>query len=112
MIERSRQRLKQISKISVSADRTQWDRYVNLAVIAQNMTYHQTLECTPTEMFQGRVPYNALDSSFSNPLSSPRNATDVQLLVVNLSSNFEETHENIIEAFHKNEAYRKRKHRH
>ena len=40
MIERSHQRLKQILKINVFADRPQWDRYVNLAVTAHNTTYH------------------------------------------------------------------------
>ena len=69
IIERSRQRLKkQISNMSVSADRTQWDRHVNLTVMAHNMTYHQTLKRTPTEIFQGRVQYNALDSNFSGML--------------------------------------------
>ena len=40
MIERSHQRLKQILKMNVSADRPQWGRYVNLAVMAHNTTYH------------------------------------------------------------------------
>ena len=61
MIEKSHQKLKQILKINVSADRPQWDRYVNIAVMAHNTAYHQTLKCTPTEICHGRVPYNALD---------------------------------------------------
>ena len=100
MIERSHQRLKQILKINVSADRPQWDRYVNQAVMAHNTTYLQTLKCSPTEVFHGRVPYNALDLKFGNPLSSPRNATDTQSLVDNLNAKFKETHTNIILAFH------------
>ena len=109
MIERSHQKLKQILKINVSADRPQWDRYVNLAVMAHNTTYHQTLKCTPTEIFHGRVPYNVLDLKFSNPLSGSRNATDVQSLIDNPNSKFKETHANIIKAFHKYKAYYDRK---
>ena len=109
MIERSHQRLKQILKINVSADRPQWDRYVNLSVMAHNTTYHQTLKCSPTEVFHGRVPYNALDLKFGNPLSPPRNATDTQSLVDNLKTKFKETHTNIIRAFHKYKAYYDRK---
>ena len=110
MIERSHERLKQILKINVSADRPQWDRYVNLAVMAHNMTYQQTLKCSPTNVFHGcGVPYNALDLKFGNPLSLPRNATDTQSFVDNLIAKFKETHINISRAFHKYKAYYDRK---
>ena len=82
---------------------------VNIAVMAHNTTYHQTLKCTPTEIFHGRVPYNAVDLKFSNPLSLPRNAIDTQSLVDNLNSKFKETHANIIKAFHKYKAHYDRK---
>ena len=72
MIERSHQRLKQILKTNVSVDRPQWDRYINLAVMAHNTTYHQTLKCSPTEVFYGRIPYNALDLKFGNPLATEK----------------------------------------
>ena len=109
MIERSLQRLKQILKINVSADCPQWDRYVNLAVMARNSTYFQTLKCSPTEVFHGRVPYNALDFKFSDPLSTQRNTTDTQSLVDNLNAKFKEIHTNIIRAYHKYKAYYDRK---
>ena len=109
MIERSHQRLKQILKTNVSVDRPQWDRYVNLAVMGDNTTYHQTLKCSPTEVFHGRIPYNALDLKFSNPLNLPRNAVDTKTLVDNLNAKFKETHTNIVRAFHKYKAYYDRK---
>ena len=109
MVERSHQRLKQILKINVSADRPRCDRYVNLAVVAHNTTYHQSLKCSPTEVFHGRVPYNALDLKFSNPLNLPRNTVDTKTLVDNLNTKFKETHANIIKAFHKYKAYYDRK---
>ena len=77
--------------------------------MAHSTTYHQTLKCSPTEVFHGRVPYNALDVKFGNPLSPPRNATDIQSLVDNLNVKFKETHTNIIRAFRKYKAYYDRK---
>ena len=109
MIEGSHQKLKQILKINVSADQPQWDRYVNLAVMAHNTTHHQNLKCTPTEIFHGCVPYKVLDLKFSNPLSGSRNAAVVQSLINNLSSKFKETHANIVKAFRKYKAYCDRK---
>ena len=77
--------------------------------MAHNTTYHQTLKCSPTEVFHGRVPHNALDLKFSNPLNPPRNAVDTRTLVDNLNSKFKETHTNIVRAFHKYKAYYDRK---
>ena len=41
MVERSHQKLKQITKINISADSPQW--HVNMAVMAHNTTYHQAI---------------------------------------------------------------------
>ena len=60
-------KLKKILKIHVNVDRPQWDRYVDIAIMAHNTTYHTYLKCSPTEIFHGRTPYNALDLKYSNP---------------------------------------------
>ena len=77
--------------------------------MAHNTTYHQTLECSPTEVFHGCVPYIAIDLKFGNALSPPRNATDTQSFVDNLKAKFKETLTNIIRAFHKYKAHYDRK---
>ena len=51
MVERFHQRLKQILKINVSADSPQWDKYVNLSVMAHNTTYHQLPSVHHAECF-------------------------------------------------------------
>ena len=109
MVERSHQRLKQILKINISADSPQWHKYVNMAVMAHNTTYHQAIRCTPTEIFHGRVPFNALDVKFGNPLTEQRNTTDVTGILDNMNKKFQQTHDNIIEAFHKYKNYYDRK---
>ena len=67
MVERSHAKLKKILKIHVNGDRPQWDRYVDIAIMAHNTTYHTSLKCSPTETFNGRTPYNALYLKYSNP---------------------------------------------
>ena len=109
MVERSHQKLKQILKIIISADSPQWNKHVNMAVMAHNTTYHQAIRCTPTEVFHGRIPFNAIDVKFRNPLTEPRNTTDVTGLLDNINKKFKQTHENIIEAFHKYKNYYDRK---
>ena len=64
MVERTHAKLKKILKISVNADRPQWDRFVDIAIMAHNTTYHDSLKCSPTEIFHGRTPYNPLDLQF------------------------------------------------
>ena len=49
MVERTHANLKKILKISVNADRLQCDRYVDIAIMAHNTTYHDSLKCSPTD---------------------------------------------------------------
>ena len=41
--------------------RQQWHKYLPLAVLNYNTTYHATLRCKPSRIFHGRIPYNILD---------------------------------------------------
>ena len=109
MVERSHQKLKQILKINVAADSPQWDKYVNLAVMAHNTTYHQSLKCTPSEVFHGRVPFNALDLKFSNPLQSRTQDTDLTKLVDQVNEKYKQVNDNILQAYHKYKRYYDRK---
>ena len=38
-----------------------WHKYVQIAVMIYNTTYHETLGCEPSTVFHGRIPYNVLD---------------------------------------------------
>ena len=38
-----------------------WHKYVQIAVMNYNTTYHETLGCEPSTVFYGSIPYNALD---------------------------------------------------
>ena len=38
-----------------------WHKYVQIAVMNYNTSYHESLGCEPTTLFHGRIPYNILD---------------------------------------------------
>ena len=38
-----------------------WHKYVQIAVMNYNTTYHETLGCEPSTVFHGRIPYKVLD---------------------------------------------------
>ena len=109
MVERSHQKLKQILKINNSADSPPGDRYVNIAVMAHNTTYHQSLKCTPSEVFHGRIPFNALDLKFGNPLKCETTETDITRLVDQVNEKYRQVNDNILQAYHKYKRYYDRK---
>ena len=107
--ERNHQRLKQILKINVATDSPQWDRYVNFAVMAHNTTYHSSLKCTASEVFHGRVPYNALDLKFRNPVEMQDKTTKISKIVDHMNEKYKVICTNLVEGFHKYKSYYDRK---
>ena len=60
-LERTHASLKTNLKMASGDYRRQWHKYLPLAVLNYNATYHATLGCEPTRIFHGRIPYNILD---------------------------------------------------
>ena len=110
MVERSHAKLKKILKIHVNVDRPQWDRYVDIAIMAHNTTYHTSLKCSPTEIFHGRTPYNALDLKYSNPERRvDTKFGDVNQILNRMNEIYRNNTDNIVAAYHKYKAYYDRK---
>ena len=110
MVERSHAKLKKILKIHVNVDRPQWDRYVDIAIMAHNTTYHASLKCSPTEIFHGRTPYNALDLKYSNPERRvDTKFGDVNEILDRMNEIYRDNTDNIVAAYHKYKAYYDRK---
>ena len=38
-----------------------WHKYVQIAVMNYDTSYHESLGCEPTTVFHGRIPYNIPD---------------------------------------------------
>ena len=61
ILERTHTSVKTSLKISTGERRSMWHKYVQRAVMNYNTSYHESLGCEPTTVFQGRIPYNILD---------------------------------------------------
>ena len=48
-------------KIETGERRSVWHKYVNIAVLSYITSYHTSIECEPSIVFHGRVPYNVLE---------------------------------------------------
>ena len=61
LLEASHASIKQTLKIETGERRTLWHKYVSIAVLNYNTSYHACIGCHPTRVFQGRIPYIVLD---------------------------------------------------
>ena len=76
-LERTHASLKANLKMASGDYRRQWHKYLPLAVLNYNTTYHATLGCDPSRIFHGRIPYNILDHKLGlNPSPKVLPTTD------------------------------------
>ena len=61
LLERCHASIKQALKIETGERRSLWHKYINIAVLNYNTSYHTSIGCEPSRVFHGRVPYNVLD---------------------------------------------------
>ena len=61
ILERTHASLKTSLKISTGERRSMWHKYVQIAVMNNKTSYHESLGCEPRTVFHGRIPYNNLD---------------------------------------------------
>ena len=57
LIERSHSSIKQALKIEAGERRPLWHKYVSVAVLNYNTSYHTCFGCVPSRNFHGRFPY-------------------------------------------------------
>ena len=61
LLERSHASIKKALKIETGERRSLWHKYINIAVLIYNTSYHTSIGCEPSRVFHGRIPYNILD---------------------------------------------------
>ena len=61
MLERKHASLKKTLNFETSERRSMWHKYVNIADLNYNTSYHTSIGCEPSREFHGRVPYKVLD---------------------------------------------------
>ena len=61
LLERSHMSIKQALKIETGERISFWHKYVSIAVLHYNTSYHKSIGCEPSRVFHSRIPYNILD---------------------------------------------------
>ena len=61
LLDRSHASTKQTTKIETGERRSLWHKYVSIAALNYNTSYHTSIGCEPSRVFHGRIPYNILD---------------------------------------------------
>ena len=61
LLEQSHASINQALKIETGERRSLWHKYINIAVLNYNTSYHTSIGCEPSRVFHGRIPYNVLD---------------------------------------------------
>ena len=74
-LERTHASLKTNLKMACGEYRRQWHKYLPLAVLNHNTTYHASIGCEPTRVFHGRIPFNILDHKLGNNPNQQINPT-------------------------------------
>ena len=64
--ERTHALLKTNLKMASGEYRRQWHKFLPLAVLNYNTTYHSSIGCEPSKVFHGRIPFNVLDHNLGN----------------------------------------------
>ena len=61
LLERSHMSIKRSLKIETGERRSLWHKYISIAVLNYNTSYHSSIGGEPSRVFHGRIPYNILD---------------------------------------------------
>ena len=61
LLEQSHASIKKTLEIETGKRRSMWHKYVNIAVLNYNTSYHISIGCEPSRVFHGRIPYDVLD---------------------------------------------------
>ena len=83
-LERTHASLKTNLKMASGDYSRQWHKYLLLAVLNYNTTYHATLGCEPSRIFLGRIPYNILITNWA--LIPTRRSYRLQILLMIFSA--------------------------
>ena len=84
-----------------------WQKYVNIAVLNYNTSYHTNIGCEPSRRFHGRIPYIVLDLKLGigpqqQPIPTSQMAQDV---LEQTEMMLQDVRKNAMQAYIKYKAY-------
>ena len=110
-LERTHASLKTNLKMTCVEYRRQWHKYLPLAVLSHNTSYHASIGCEPTRVVHGRIPYNILDHKLGkNPNEKISPTTEFAEEIQNRTKTLiDKTKQNIMQSYIKYKEYYDRK---
>ena len=107
LLERSYASIKQALKIETGERRSFWHKYIKIAVLNYNTSYHTSIGCEPSRVFHGRIPYNVLDIKLGiRPPQQPIPTSQIaQEVLEETEMIHQDVRKNIMQAYIKYKAY-------
>ena len=107
LLERSHASIKQGLKIETGERRSLWHKYVSIAVLNYNTSYHASIGCEPSRVIHGRIPYNTLDLKMGiRPQKIPSPDSQIaQDVLEQTEIIFQDVRKNAMQAYIKYKAY-------
>ena len=107
VLERAHATIKTSLKKASGEYRKQWHKYLPIAILNYNTTYHSSIDCEPSRIFHGRVPHNILDHKLGlrfNPNIAP--TTDfAEELLRRTKILYDKTRKNVMQSYIKYKKY-------
>ena len=107
LLERSHASIKQSLKIETGERRSLWHKYISIAVLNYNTSYHSSIGCEPSRVFHGRIPCIILELKMGirpHKTSSPDSKT-AQDVLEQTEMIFQDVRRNTMQAYIKYKAY-------
>ena len=107
LLERSHMSIKQALKIETGEWRSLRHKYVNIAVLNYNTSYHTSIGCEPSRVFHGRIPYSVLDLKLGiRPQQQPIPTSQIAQEVLEQTEMIhQDVRKNIMQVYIKYKAY-------
>ena len=111
LLEKTHASVKTHLKAATGEFRNNWHKYLPLAVLNHNTTYHASLGCKHSRVFHGRIPHNILDYKLGyNPNPRYPQQTDIaEEIQKRMKILLDQTKKNIMQSYLKYKAYYDRK---
>ena len=107
LLERAHVSIKQILKIETAELRSLWHKYVTIAALNYNTSYHTIIGCEPSRVFHGRIPWNNLELKMGiRPQNNTPSASQLAQDVLELTAViFQDVRKNAMQAYIKYKEY-------
>ena len=107
LLEQSHASFKQSLKIETGERRSLWLKYISIAVLIYNTSYHSSIGCEPSRVFHGRIPYKilVLKTGIRPQKTSSPDSKIAQDVLGQTEMIFQDVRRNTMQAYIKYKAY-------